>query len=51
MATKTDTLTIRISPEMKAELEKAAAKEERSVSWLALKLITAGLKSKGHLKR
>lgn len=46
---KTANLAIRISPELKAALEKASADDRRSVSSYLELLIEADLKAKGYL--
>ena len=48
--TKKDVLGIRLEPDEKAALEKAAAKDDRSLSAMARKLIVDALRKAGHLK-
>lgn len=43
MATKQETLTIRVTKEFKREIERMALKEDRSVSNVANRLLTLGL--------
>ena len=48
--TKTPSLGIRVQPETKAALEKAAKDDVRSTSSLVEKILTEWLKAKGYLK-
>ena len=48
---KTPSLGIRVKPETKAALEKAAEADMRSVSSLVEKILVEWLKSKGHLPK
>ncbi|GAB1716317.1 MAG: hypothetical protein NTAFB05_13590 [Nitrobacter sp.] len=48
---KTATLNLRISPELKALADKAAAEDQRSLTSLVEKLLTDFLKAKGYLKK
>lgn len=48
--TKEQPLGVRLEPEERAALEKAAAKDDRSLSAMARKLIVDGLRRSGHLK-
>lgn len=49
--TKTDPIGVRLEPEERAALERAAAADDRSLSAMARKIITEWLKKAGHLKR
>ncbi len=42
---KTEFLSVRLSKEMKAELEEIAEKEERTLSWVVAKILEKHLKS------
>jgi hypothetical protein len=48
--TKSDPIGVRLEPNEKDALEKAAAADDRSVSAMARKIITDWLKRNGHLK-
>lgn len=48
---KTPSLGVRLQPETKAALEKAAAADMRSVSSLVEKILVEWLKKNGHLKK
>lgn len=48
---KTPSLGVRVQPETKAALEKAAAADMRSVSSLVEKILVEWLKKHGHLKK
>lgn len=48
---KTDPLQVRLEPEVKAALVKAAKEDMRPVSHLAAKLIADGLRKSGHLPK
>lgn len=49
--TKTDPIGVRLEPEEKAALERAAAADDRSLSAMARKIITEWLRKNGHMKR
>ena len=48
--TKTDPIGIRLEPEEKAALAKAAAADERTMSAMARKIIVDWLRRHGHMK-
>jgi len=48
--TKTPSLGVRVHPETKAALEKAAKDDMRSISSLIEKILVEWLRSKGYLK-
>jgi hypothetical protein len=48
---KTDPLQVRLDPEVRAALDKAAKEDMRPVSHLAAKLIADGLRKSGHLSK
>lgn len=48
---KTPSLGVRVQPEVKAALEKAAADDLRSISSLIEKVLTEWLREKGYLTR
>ncbi len=49
--TKTSPLGVRVQPETKAALEKAAKSDVRSVSSLIEKILVDWLKAKGYLRK
>lgn len=49
MAERTATLSFKVTPELKAALESAAADDSRSVSSLVIKVLTEWTKTNGHL--
>jgi hypothetical protein len=48
--TKTDPIGVRLEPDEKAALERAAAADDRSVSAMARKIIAEWLRKNGHMK-
>lgn len=46
-----DNLTFRVSPELRAALEKASADDTRSLSSMIEKLLTDAMTAKGYLPR
>jgi hypothetical protein len=46
---KTDQIGVRITPEERTALERAAAADDRSISWLCRKVIVDWLREHGHL--
>lgn len=48
--TKTDPIGVRLEPEEKAALERAAVADDRSLSAVARKIITEWLRKNGHMK-
>ncbi len=49
MARRTNSLGIRVMPEIKAALEKAAADDDRTVSAMAERILRQWLQAKGYL--
>lgn len=49
MADRTAGMSFRLSPELKAALERAAEEDARSVSSLVIKVLTEWAKANGHL--
>jgi hypothetical protein len=47
---KSDPIGVRLEPEEKAALEKAAATDDRSLSALVRKILVEWLRKNGHLK-
>jgi predicted transcriptional regulator len=47
---KTNAIGVRLSPEEREALDKAARSDDRSISALARKIISDWLREKGHLK-
>jgi hypothetical protein len=48
---KTAMLALRVSPEIRQGLDKAAAEGERTVSWLVERILREWLTKKGYLAR
>jgi predicted transcriptional regulator len=44
------TFSLRLAPNVRAALDKAAEAEDRSAGYIALRFIVEGLKAGGHLK-
>jgi uncharacterized protein (DUF1778 family) len=51
MIEKTETLSFRVTPQLKQALDKAAASDDRSVSSYVQRLLIKHLTSEGFLKR
>jgi predicted transcriptional regulator len=44
-------ITIRVTPEIKSIIQNLAEKDDRTIAWMARKLITEALESRGILRK
>jgi len=44
-------ITIRVTPEIKSTIESLAKDDERTLAWMARKLLIEALEARGHLEK